>query len=69
MTYLIDTNTFHYEYETVLDVDYLVVILYREGKKVALTTKSRTGNDHKDKLEAQQALVGVNPNKLPVQIF
>jgi predicted nucleotidyltransferase len=67
MTYLIDTNSFSYEYETVLDVEYLVAILHREGKKIALTTKARTGNDYKDKLEVQQVLIGAgNINKLPV---
>lgn len=70
MTYLMDTNTFTFEYDTVLDIEYMTVILWREGKKIALTTKMRTGNDHKDRLEAQQVLIGCgNPNKLPLTIF
>lgn len=69
MTYLMDTNTFVHEYETVMGIEYLVVTLYREGKKIALTTKARSGNDHKDRLEAQQALIGSNNNGLPIQTF
>lgn len=61
-----DTNTFEFEYETVMDIDYLTVTLYRDGKKVSATHKMTSGNDHKDRLEAQQALIG-NDNSWPIK--
>jgi hypothetical protein len=67
MVNYIDDNVFVVEKEEVLGMEYMTMTLYRNKVKVAMTTKQCSGNEHKDRLEAQTALLGsCNPNKLPI---